>query len=130
MLLGKNVLRSLTSGLIADCMSSSEKPFSLVGRDSGSKQTQGLRLIAVSLLISGETELDVKMSAPNSFFSFPVSEGGSCLGLTEKPCAVTFSVLFHQRPCSGHCVCIPLCLLVVQAKTPRKLNVPGAGLNT
>lgn len=104
MLLGKNVLRSLTSGWIADCMSSSEKPFSLVGRDSGSKQTQGLRLIAVSLLISGETELDVRMEAPDSFFSFAVSEGGSCLGLMEKPCAVTSVSFFTEA------LFWPLCL--------------------
>lgn len=34
------------------------------------------------------------MGAPNSFFSFAVSEGGSCPDLTEKPCAATLSVLF------------------------------------
>ena len=68
-------------------MNSSEGLFSLPGRSSDSNQTQGLLLRAVSLLISGETVLDVRMGAlfsvPNSPFSFAVSEGDSCLGLTE-----------------------------------------------
>lgn len=76
-----------TGALTSEQMADWDGLFALPGRNTGLTQTQRLLLTALSLPISGETELDIKMGAlfgaHQPLFSFSVSEVGSCLGLTD-----------------------------------------------